>query len=152
MIRDNIKNVDTYKNISPLFSIAVKVMKEIWAGDKAPCDTTVVKEGELTYRVLLNENRKNPVGARFEAHRRFIDVHFLLEGSEAAHIADPADLKETVPYDEGRDIAFYEGDKALTMSLVPGDFYVTFPWDAHAPDLDTGKDTYLKKAVIKILY
>jgi YhcH/YjgK/YiaL family protein len=152
MIRDNIKNIDTYKDISPLFREATEIMKKIWAGDKAPCDTVVVQEGCLTYRILLNENRKNPVGARFEAHKKFIDVHFLLEGSEAAHISDPKDLTETVPYIEERDIAFYEGDKALTMTLVPGDFYVTFPWDAHAPDLDTGKDTYLKKAVIKILY
>lgn len=151
MIADNIKNIDTYAKISPLFAEAAALMKEIWQGDKELKEKTFVIPDKLAYFILAPQNRKTVEVKRFEAHRKFIDVHFVLKGSERALIADPCDLTLTEEYIPERDIAFYTGEPAKDITLLPGDFYVTFPWDAHAPDrLSHPGDDGLTKAVIKI--
>ncbi len=151
MIADNIKNVDIYAKISPLFAEAVKLMNQIWQGEKEITEKTVIIPDKLSYFILAPQNRKTVEIKRFEAHRKFIDVHFVLKGSERSLIADPCNLTLTEEYMPERDIAFYTGEGAKDITLLPGDFYITFPWDAHAPDrISHLGDDGLTKAVIKI--
>lgn len=152
MIADNIKNVDIYASISPDFERAVELMKEIWQSDRKIKDNTVIVPDRISYRILEPQNRKAPKDSRFEAHKKFIDIHFILSGSERALIADPANLDVIIPYAEERDIAFYSGETAKDILLREGDFYIAYPWDAHAPDLQTHLNDGLRKAVIKIRY
>ena len=52
MIADNIKNVDLYGKISPLFAEAVSLMKEIWQGDRELKEKTFVIPDKLAYFIL----------------------------------------------------------------------------------------------------
>lgn len=151
MIADNIKNIDIYANLSPLFAKTADLMKEIWQGEKVVKENTVIIPDRLSYTILAPQNRKTVEIKRFEAHRKFIDVHFVLKGSERALVADLCSLENTEEYIPERDIAFYTGEGTMDITLLPGDFYITFPCDAHAPNrLSHLGDDGLIKAVIKV--
>ena len=59
----------------------------------------------------------------------------------------------TVPYDDGKDIAFYraaEGN-SVTVTLEPGKFAVFFPEEGHMPGLScAGAGREVVKVVVKI--
>lgn len=84
-----------------------------------------------------------------EVHRRNIDVHFPLSGTEICGWSPLSALTTPlVPYDEQRDRAFYPGPAQTYFTVRPGQFYICFPNDAHAPII--GKGT-LRKLVAKVL-
>lgn len=87
----------------------------------------------------------------FEAHRKYLDIQYITGGCEEMAWADIDDVKETVPFDEGKDIGFYGGDRSHHMLISPGMFYVVFPHDAHEPCIHTGDQPHhYNKIVIKL--
>lgn len=86
----------------------------------------------------------------WEAHRKYLDIHLILRGSERI---DMAFLKDMQPkeYKEASDFLHMEGDKSATVVLKEGDFLVCYPEDAHRPCLAPGAPELIKKAVFKIL-
>ncbi len=87
-------------------------------------------------------------GARLEAHRKYIDVQFLVAGSEEIGWRPLGECRElTEPYDEARDVLFH-GDRPLVWIELPvGKFMIFYPEDAHAPLASTGDNV---KAVVKV--
>lgn len=85
----------------------------------------------------------------FEAHRKYIDIHYLLEGSEIIEITDVKKLKITKDYDDQADalLGTAEGSSYL---LKKGQFMVVFPEEAHMPGIKTAEDKEVKKAVVKV--
>ena len=82
----------------------------------------------------------------FEAHRRLIDIQYVLDGQERIDYAELDTLTETVPYSDVRDVAFYKG-QGMPIILNSGDFAVFTPIDAHRPCIGTGR---VKKIVVKV--
>lgn len=78
------------------------------------------------------ETRQN---ARFEAHKRFVDVQLMVEGQEQILCAPLPHGTVTQPYSEEKDCAFFDCDKGpyCTLSLEEGMAAVFEPWDLHAP-------------------
>lgn len=86
--------------------------------------------------------------ATLEVHRKYIDIHMPLKGTEIIGWAPVQTLKHVrEPYNEAKDIAFF-GDSAHSLLHVkPGQFAVFFPEDAHAPCIGLGNH---RKICIKI--
>ena len=78
------------------------------------------------------ETRQN---ARFEAHKRFVDVQLMVEGQEQILCAPLPHGTVTQPYSEEKDCGFFDCDKGpyCTLSLEEGMAAVFEPWDLHAP-------------------
>lgn len=88
--------------------------------------------------------------ALLEAHRRYIDVQLVLEGTEGMGWAPLRCLStETEPYDAERDIVFFREPPVSVHQLSPGYLVVFFPEDAHAPLLGDGHRVH--KCVFKVL-
>ncbi len=87
--------------------------------------------------------------AFFEGHRKYIDIHLVLEGIEGMDIALPEDLEI---YEEHPDIDayFYHGKGHHHVALAPGYFLVAFPEDAHKTKKMVGAPQTITKAVFKI--
>lgn len=83
---------------------------------------------------------------RFEAHRRFIDIQFVLDGCEYMEYADIEDVRVSSPYNEERDVGFFEGEGDM-LTVRNGDFAIFFPQDAHKPCIGEGVS---RKVVVKI--
>ena len=102
---------------------------------------------------LVQRYETRPVeGMQLEAHRRYIDVQYLVTGGEAIHWAPLGDLAQpTQAYDLVKDVALY----ALSAAAVPvplraGQFMVLFPDDAHAPCCCIDAPSEVVKVVVKV--
>ena len=120
-------------------------------------------ELESDGRVFANfdTNMTEPQDARMaEYHRRYLDVHVILEGQERIGFR-PEALKsgtETgsdsagIPYSEEKDIGF--ADPALSLSYAdfrPGDFVIFYPGELHKPLCCIGEPGEVKKLILKVL-
>ena len=86
----------------------------------------------------------------YEAHRKYIDVHYIVSGIEVIATADPSALAEVTPYSEEKDIAFYSGKEDGRYYLSSGQFMVCYPSDAHKVAIALGQPAPVNKIVFKI--
>lgn len=58
---------------------------------------------------------------KLEIHRKYVDIQLLLSGEESIVCRSVAGLKETVPYNAEKDIAFYRLaiEQSVPLTLVP---------------------------------
>jgi len=105
-------------------------------------------EGDALFALVSNNEGKGREKARLEDHRKYIDVQFCLSGKDVIGIRPLQECKKvSVPYDETKDILFFE-DPVREWITIEGDkCAVFFPEDAHAPLAGTGP---CKKIVLKI--
>ncbi len=90
-----------------------------------------------------------PEGSAFESHEKFLDIHLVTSGRERIQLAPPATLEETEG-DAGKDLWLYSGEPWQDVILVPGDFLVTFPGDAHRLKLCVQGPETVSKVVFKV--
>lgn len=89
--------------------------------------------------------------ARFEAHRRYFDLQFLISGEEVIEVAPCAGLKPFSAYDERNDIAFFQPPAHSSfIYLSAGDFLVLTPEEAHKPRCAVSAPQVVRKVVVKI--
>lgn len=83
-----------------------------------------------------------------EVHRRYLDVHILLEGEETIGWSPLAELKEEKQaYDAEADCALYTDRPSIYVTLRPGQWLMAWPEDAHAPVIGQGK---IRKLIAKV--
>lgn len=89
---------------------------------------------------------------RFEAHRRYADLQWVISGRERILCAPLEGMEPEGPFDGEQDIGFYTGpSRTMDMVLGPGDYLVLAPWDAHMPSLAAGGDPEpVEKVIWKI--
>ena len=85
----------------------------------------------------------------FEAHKKYLDIHIMTDGSEGVEIAPPGGLQE---FDrvEANDFYAYRGPACYRLALAPGDFLVVFPNDAHRIKMQLAKPEKVTKVVFKV--
>ncbi len=83
-----------------------------------------------------------------EAHCEYIDIHLLLEGKERIGWKAIEDTTNcTKPYSAEEDCALYDEPASSYIDLLPGQFAIVYPEDAHAPVIGEGK---IRKLIGKI--
>ena len=94
---------------------------------------------------------KLPEQVRYEAHKKYVDIQYIVEGKELMEVAPVSILEVDEPYSDEKDIAFYKPiEQAATVVLTSGGYVVFYPEDAHRPSLCAGKITTNKKLVGKV--
>ena len=89
----------------------------------------------------------------FEAHRDFIDVQIIVNGTENISVADLADgLDCTMEYDKVRDCVLYESASIIrSFEADSSAWFVFFPSNLHRPGVAIGGvPSPVKKVVVKI--
>ena len=87
---------------------------------------------------------------KWESHRRYIDIQYMVQGDEVMGWANTSLLKVTEPYDPARDVAFHQGAGSLIQVPV-GYFAIFYPQDAHMPCLAVNDlPSPVRKLVLKI--
>ena len=106
-------------------------------------------DGGIFVNVMEYETKES---GRFEAHRKYIDVQYIVSGEEAIAVAPTDSLRVTREYDADGDILFGEGE-GTRYTLRAGQAIVLMPEEAHMPSLRTlrtDKPGKVRKAVVKI--
>ena len=84
-----------------------------------------------------------------EAHRKFLDIQYIVKGKEVMGWADLADCKLEGEFSEEKDIGFYSGDFEF-ITVNEGICYVVFPEDAHMPSRHLDVPNDYVKIVVKL--
>lgn len=88
---------------------------------------------------------------KFETHDKFFDIQFVISGKEKFGVVNRSGLIPAGEYNEQNDICFYEEPEVSgSVLLLPGDYVVVAPEDAHKPRCSTGVPTEVKKVVVKV--
>lgn len=92
--------------------------------------------------------------AHFEAHRKYIDIQCLAKGKEYIYISpfEPGKKIVVVPYNETKDIEFFDKDDYQKYLLSTDNFFVLFPLDGHKPCMKVETNEQVRKVVMKIPY
>ena len=84
-----------------------------------------------------------------EAHRKYLDIQYIVKGKEVMGWADLADCKPEGDFSEEKDIGFYSGDFEF-ITVNEGICYVVFPEDAHMPSRHLDVPNDYVKIVVKL--
>lgn len=107
-------------------------------------------EGSDLYAGVDEYVTKNEADARYEAHRRYADIQYVISGEEKIGLLPLNVTKEATPYDEQKDICFLSASTENYRKATPARYFVFFPEDAHKPCVKTDTNSRVKKVVIKV--
>lgn len=143
MIIGNIKDAERYFGVNENFEKAFAFLKGLTKDTPAEGF-----EGD-GFRGGIAEIEATGEIPKLEAHKKFLDIHFVISGAEKIGYADVDKLTPETEYSEADDVWFLTGARQ-DFVLEEGDFCIVFPEDVHAPGTPVSADGKLKKAVVKI--
>ena len=144
------KNADAlaYRGIHPNLDLALEhITPEFLAALRD--NQRVELKGDLVYCTRFTYETIPQEESFFEAHRRYLDIHIMVEGAERVDVNRPEDLKLTAAQ-EGNDFYAYQGESWHSTVLKPGEFLVVFPGDAHRIKVQVDGPKTVSKAVFKV--
>ena len=144
------KNADAlaYRGIHPNLDLALEhITPEFLAALRD--NQRVELKGDLVYCTRFTYETIPQEESFFEAHRRYLDIHIMVEGEERVDVNRPEDLKPT-DAQEGNDFYAYQGESWHSTVLKPGEFLVVFPGDAHRIKVQVDGPKTVSKAVFKV--
>lgn len=86
----------------------------------------------------------------WEAHRKYIDVHLMLDGCERIDINFIENLEQKEYQEEG-DFLPLDGKNNGYVELRENDFLVCYPEDAHMTAIKVNQKENIKKAIFKVI-
>jgi biofilm protein TabA len=107
-------------------------------------------DGDNVFVIVTEAPAKTMENAKWESHRNYSDIHYVIKGKEQIGVTQVAKVKLTEAYDPAKDIMFYSGEGKFYVTN-PGTFFIFPPKYAHRPSVKVeGDDSTVKKIVIKV--
>ena len=148
MILASLDTADAHGPLAPGIELALRWLR---AFDPATPDGRYPVDGEEVFALVQAYDTGPSTEKRFESHRAHLDVQYVAEGPERILHAPARILAAATEYDADADVLFYEEPKqATSLLLLPGDFAVFGPGDAHKPGCMAGGRHRVKKVVVKV--
>ena len=149
MIITDLAHLSQQAELSPALAMALAYLEQV-AGQPLP-DGRVDIDGADVY-ALVQSYETLAGEPRFEVHRRYIDIQYVVSGTEIIGWAPLPAMVVTDGYDPAKDIAFgcVPPDQVTLVRLHVGQLAVLYPSDAHAPKLAAGVPGPVKKIVVKV--
>lgn len=148
MIIDNFKNRETYyachKGFKIGFDFIKNAIKENLEQGKYEID------GKNVY-ASIQEYTTKPDSEKFEGHRNYIDIQYILSGQETMECAEIDQCETITPYNDEKDVEFFvcNGFKSK-MEFGKDDYAIFFPNDIHKPGVMLDAQSPVKKIVVKV--
>ena len=147
MIRDKLEYCSTYYNISEGLKLGFEWLKSE--------NLTEIKSGrheisgDNVYANVQTYETKDD--ANYEAHKKYIDIQYVVNGSEFIGVCDIKDCVTCEEYNSEKDIEFLKNTKSDEYQHIKeGEFIVLFPNDAHKPSITPNTKQEVKKVVVKV--
>jgi len=109
-------------------------------------------DGDHCFALVQTYESKPIEKAKFEAHRKYIDIQFIHSGRETILWAPLDTMKEeTMAYSDEKDAALWKLTADTTpLHVCAGHFAILWPEDAHAPCIEWDKPEQVFKVVVKV--
>lgn len=143
-------NIKYHENCTNSMEVLEKCLQYILKNDLHSINPGLHKidSDKLYFNII--ETETSPAEKRFwEAHKKYIDVHYIIKGKEriALNYTDNLKAGEYKPDD---DFLPLEGNEKFSVTLEEGDFLLCSPEDAHMTLIAVDKPELIKKAVFKV--
>ncbi len=145
MILDTLANASRYFSLHPRFKQAFE-----WLHSQRLADIPNGRQeidGDRLYASVMREAGRGQAVAKYETHRKYIDIQYLVSGSDLIGWAHLTPDLNGLGYDASKDLELYAAKPTLWVPVPTGDFAVFFPEDAHAPMASTCP---MHKVVVKV--
>jgi biofilm protein TabA len=150
MIVTNLDFVERQVPVTPPFRLAIDFLyrKDLL---ELP-DGNIPLDGTRVFAILQRYRTAHLDAPKFEYHRKYIDLQYILAGEEVIGWAPASEMTASFDYDEQQDICFglMERGKWSPLRLRAGQLGVFWPEDAHAPRLAAGQPVLVRKIVVKV--
>lgn len=146
MILDRIENVRLYQNVHARFKSAFEYLNRIDI-HTLPVGRHEV-DGANMYALVQEYNTKLKEDGKWEAHRKYIDLQYVVLGAEGIGYANINHLQQGT-YEPEKDFLPLHG-KGELIPLNSGYFVLLLPEDAHMPGMALGSPAAVRKIVLKI--
>lgn len=146
MILDILENAHHYVGLHQGFAAAFAFLtrpglKELPLGKHAI-------DGDRLLAIVAKEPGRSKDEAVLEAHRKYIDIQFILDGTDTMGWKTKSRCTQPAQeYDPKGDEQCFSDAPEAWVAVPPGHFIVFFPEDAHAPLISPGT---LHKVVVKV--
>lgn len=147
MIFDHLREQARYRALHPGLDRAFNYVRTF---DPATPDGKYELDGSRLVAMPQSYVTKPASEKKYEAHERFIDLQFIVAGTEAIYHAPLERLTLTDAYRPEKDCAFYSGEDAQALVMRAGDFSILFPHDGHKPGCTWQSEGTIRKIVVKI--
>ena len=145
MIKDKIENAHFYYNLSSNIQKGFEWLKSQDPESIKP-GRYYIDDKNLYANVDEYETKED---AKYEAHRDYIDIQYLIKGKELIGVTDISNGKTCIEYDKEKDIEFFDAEDEF-QTLNVGEFFIFFPQDAHKPCITYNEKVHCKKIVVKV--
>lgn len=147
MIIDTIENAHWYYGLGHGFEKALKFLGTEDLSTIALGRHEI--QGDEIFALAMEYDTKPTAEGFWEAHRKYIDVQFIVTGAEKMGYANLHELKVSQEYDEEKDFLKLDGDG--DFFTVPSGYFAIFgPDDAHMPSLAVCCPAHVRKVVVKV--
>ena len=146
IIINKLQHAERYFNMHPAFEKAFEFLRQDnlagLAADRYEID------GDRLFCMISKGPGRSRAEAKLEAHRKYIDIQYVIAGMDEMGWKPTADCKVIdTEYDPDKDIMFFKDQPDSWTPVTAGSFVIFFPQDAHAPLVSGGE---IHKAVLKI--
>lgn len=147
MIVDSIENASIYFGLDEKIKKALTFLKSTNFDEIK--DERIEIEGEEIFAMISKYNTISSEEGKWEAHRRYVDIQYIVKGSEDFGYVNVEYLDPKSDYEPENDIQWFEGDGDF-FQVHEGEFIILFPQDAHMPKLSIEESEEVTKVVIKV--
>lgn len=149
MIKNSLKYTKIYYNLSKNIRKALEFLEN---NDLRTFENGKYNiQGEDIYVNIQDYQTKTANQGKWEAHRKYIDIQFIIEGAEKIGVGEIQNYSTTEAYDEDKDVEFFSANiQTDFIALQKNEFIILYPHDVHMPQICYDKSSYVKKAVVKV--
>lgn len=148
MIFDNLNNMEQYYKLNENFKIGFEFLLN---NDlKSLKDGKYQIKGDEVFANIQSLTTKEKSQKKWEAHKKYIDIQYVISGKECMGYGIYEDFKTSEKYDEIKDVEFLEGEKYNYINVEENEFVIFYPNDVHAPMLCIENPEQIKKVIVKI--
>ena len=148
MILDRWENALTYLGISPDLDVALRFLSILNPARLAVNTRVELQGSDVFYSVSEPVLTARPMN--FEFHRRYIDIHVPITGTERIALCPASSRPSDTPFDEAKDIGFFPGRPVNTVQVPAGWFCLCFPDDAHVPCISGAEEHAIVKLMLTV--
>jgi YhcH/YjgK/YiaL family protein len=148
MVVDTLTNRHLYAGLGKRIAAALTLLSQ--EDFRAQATGRHEVDGANLFYLVQAYTTKNVREASWESHRKYLDVQYVVEGTERMGWAPVPSLQVTKPYDADKDAALYQGD-GVFLTAGPGTFFLLWPDDGHMPGIAAGNPAPVRKVVAKVL-
>ena len=146
MILDTISNIHNYKGLGKVYT-ALEFL--------AKTDFTQMELGKYILDdnifYMVQEYTTDPTKTIAEAHKKYIDIQFIVSGIEVMDFCDITKATPNTEYNAEKDVMFdTDCPKSGSCAVEAGEYAIFFPHDVHKPGMCFGNPAPVKKIVVKV--